>query len=104
MARDYYTLGASPYEEDCAQVGSEGYSGRALVECRVYLDQIRRVTKTGLSLTVKGFPHDSGTYHEVVIWYNPDSEAEEEEMLRVEQELPATWDDEARRKLESLLV
>lgn len=100
MAHDYYTLGATPAEEDCEQLGTERYNPHnAAIECQVYLKQIQRVTKTELRLSVKGFPHDAGTYQEVVIWYNTDDESQVEEMLRVESELPGEWDEEAKEEL-----
>lgn len=103
MARDYYTLGPVPANvEDCAQVGSEGYTQRARKECRVWRDLITRVCKPLLTLGIKSFPHDAGTYHEVVVWFDPDSETEVAEMCRIEDEMPDEWDHTARMQLEEL--
>ena len=74
---DYLNIGSTPNEEDCAQVGSENYDERARKECRAYMAQIRKhypEPENGY-LKVKGFPHDFGTYYEVVAYYD-ESDAE----------------------------
>ena len=71
---DYLNIGSTPNEEDCAQVGSADYYTRAIKECRAYREQIRKhypEPENGY-LKVKGFPHDFGTYYEVVAYYDPE--------------------------------
>lgn len=98
---DYITLGGAPYEEECAQVGDEGYRQRALKECAAYIGQLKRAfgePPAGASLRVKRFPHDFGTYHEVVVEFE-DEPAAIEYAFKLEEEMPARWDEQARREL-----
>lgn len=98
--RDYLTIGCSPVEEDCAQVGGENYAETARRECNAFRDQLRRQfgnEPDGARLAVKAFPHDFGTYYEVVCWY--EDEASAEYAFRLEAETPKRWDDEARKVL-----
>ncbi len=105
MARDYFDLGSSPPLEDCAQVGTEGYAERARRECRIWRDQITRTMNPTLLLGIKvDSGHDAGTQYYVVCYYDPDVEAELEEMLRLESDVPEKWDDAAKAELERLAV
>lgn len=71
-------IGSTPNEEECAQVGSADYQERARKECRAYMAQIQKhypEPENGY-LNVKGFPHDFGSYYEVVAYYDQsDAEA-----------------------------
>ena len=40
---DYINIGPTPYDENCAQVGQEGYYIRARKECAAYCRQLRRM-------------------------------------------------------------
>lgn len=105
MARDYFDLGSAPPDEDCAQVGSEGYTERVRRECRIWRDQITRTMTPTLRLGIKvDSGHDAGTQYYVVCYYDPDIEAELEEMLRLESGVPEKWDEVAREELERLAV
>ena len=102
MARDYITIGSSPAGEDCAQVGSDNYAARARRECNVFIKQLRRQfgeEKGSARLAVKGFPHDFGTYYEVVCFYNDEDETGTDYAFKLEGAPPETWDDEAKRAL-----
>ena len=94
MSRDYLTLGPTPCDEDCAQVGSENYYSRAREECRRYLDLLRKLfgqEPKGAQLAIKSFPHDFGSYHEVVIWYDDQFPESIEYAFQMEGNLPETW-------------
>ena len=100
--RDYMNIGCSPASEDCAQVGAEDYYPRAVNECKALIGQLRRELGEepfGARLRVEAFPHDFGTYHEVVCEYNEEYEDAEEYAFRCESELPDRWDAEARKEL-----
>lgn len=43
MNRDYISIGSSPYDEDCAQVGTANYEHQAKKQCGVFRNQ----TKSG---------------------------------------------------------
>jgi hypothetical protein len=94
--KDYLAIGSSPAEEECVQVGEEGYALRARAECRRYIEALRSKLgpePEGARLALKGSEHDYGTYYEVVCWFD----AEREEAVRYaydcEGDGPATWED-----------
>ena len=96
--RDYVCIGSSPAYEDCAQVGSDDYFEKSRIELRAFRNQLIRVfgePPYGAELRIKAFPHDFGTYHEVVCYFD-DSEPESVEYaFRVENHAPENWDTEA---------
>lgn len=88
---DYLTLGSTPSDESCAQVGSPNYTRDALSECRRFRDLLARAfpPPPGARFGVKSFPHDFGTYHEVVVLV--DDQDSMGFALSVEEKLPSTW-------------
>ncbi|MEK6832739.1 MAG: hypothetical protein AABY32_01715 [Nanoarchaeota archaeon] len=94
--RDYLSIGSTPSNEDCAQVGSDNYSSIAKQECRKYIDIIRQKCGNepdGANLSIKSFPHDFGSYYEVVCYYNNDIPESVDYAYFVESNSPVTWDD-----------
>ena len=92
---NYFCIGPSPYEEECAQVGEPGYREQAVAECTRYIELLRRTIgpePEGAALRVKWFAHDFGSYCEVVCDFNPDMPASVEYALRCEDHTPATWE------------
>jgi hypothetical protein len=96
---DYITIGPSPSAEDCAQVGAADYPEASRKECKRYIEQLLRVygpPPEGAQLLVKSFPHDFGTYREVVCKYDTENEEAVDYAMRVENgcenwdEVPAT--------------
>ena len=86
---EYVSIGCSPCDEDCAQVGSDNYQARAKRECRAFVNQLWRIVfkekgiskenaPAGFDIIVKGNSHDFGTYYEVNAKYNLESEESEE--------------------------
>ena len=77
--RDFINIGSSPCGETCIQVGSPDYYSKSLKECQRFITEIRNVCgkePEGAYLKVKSFPHDFGSYHEVVCFFDdliPDS-------------------------------
>lgn len=103
MAREYITLGPTPPEEDCAQVGADDYHARSAKESRAWINQLKRAFPNlpdGVRLHAKNFPHDFGSYVEVVASWAVGDEAAMEAAYNIDAELPGEWDDEARRELE----
>ena len=95
-------IGTTPYEEECAQVGQDGYRAQAQKECAAYRSQLRRVfgeEPDGARLKIKGNSHDFGTYFEVACYFDPENEAAATYAYRCEAEAPAQWDDAARMEL-----
>ncbi len=105
--REYIELGSTPYEEDCAQVGSIDYSTRARIECREYIAQLTRLFGYKLeginaSLWTKAFPHDFGTYHEVVVMFDSNDGEAIDVAIHIENNLPSEWDEVAKSNLRIL--
>ena len=92
--KDYLNIGSTPPEEDCAQVGSENFYEESMKECKRYIDCLRKfvgVEPFGAELKVKSFPHDFGTYYEVVCYFDDDIPESLEYALKCEGEGPMTW-------------
>lgn len=113
---DSITLGATPAEEKCAQVGSADYYEKARVECQIYRRQLLRMYKAehnpngedwGLpehaTLRIGNHSHDAGTYHEVEVRFNDDFFGAVEAAYWFESNLPSHWDEEARKELQELI-
>lgn len=103
MSKDYLSLGPTPAAESCAQVGAEDYHKQSKAEIAAYIGQLNRVfgdkMPPGCRFSGKAFPHDFGTYHEVVVWFDPDSEDESNFAYSCENNMPQEWDAEARKEL-----
>lgn len=100
--REYVELGPAPAMEDCAQVGDANYRDRAMREARAFIGLIRRAhpdLPEGLSLIVKSFPHDFGSYYEVCAAYSTNDEAAGEAAWGLERTAPGEWDEAAREEL-----
>ena len=84
LIKDSLYIGESPWDETCAQVGTDMYRVNAGKECRRFIEQIRKhygTEPTGARLYIKQNPHDFGTYLAVeceFIW-NPMAEFSEED-------------------------
>ena len=94
---NYFVLGQTPRDEDCACVGEDDYAPRAKKECRRFIDLLRKKFGSepeGARLTIKGFPHDFGDYYEVAICFDEDYPDSVEYAIHCEDNLPATWDDD----------
>jgi hypothetical protein len=96
-------IGSTPYDEDCAQVGSVNYSSNANKEMKAYINQLNRMfpdaESKGVNFKVKWFNHDFGTYGEVCIVWNTDNAIADEYAYVVDADIPGSWDDEARKEL-----
>lgn len=100
---DYITLGPTPAGEDCVQAGADDYHTRGRFEMLVYIRQLRRMfpdaEKNGVSIKIKSFPHDFGTYHEVCAVFNDENEDALHAAYSMENDLPESWDDAAKAEL-----
>jgi hypothetical protein len=99
--RDYLSIGSSPYDEDCAQVGSCDYERRSRKELRAFKHQLQRLFPNA-EIAIKSFPHDFGTYREVCVFFDDEDEASTDIALNVESNTPAQWDKEALREMEEI--
>jgi len=99
--RDYLTIGPVPCDEPCIQLGRPHYSTISRLECNAYRKAV--IEAYGLppgesTLSIKGFQHDFGTYHELVVNYDPNNEEECAYALKVESGLE-TWPEDIYRQL-----
>lgn len=96
MNEDIIWIGPCPSHEDCSQVGSPDYARNAKIECRAYIDAIRKVCgqePEGTRLTIKGQPHDFGDYFEVALLFDGDNRVAAEYAQKVDEHAPRTWEE-----------
>lgn len=92
--RDYLMISSSPAEEDCVQVGEDNYRRNALRECMAFKKALCKKLgepPKGAELAIKAFPHDFGTYHEVVCYFDDNNKEAFEYALKCESDFPMTW-------------
>lgn len=92
--REYLEIGSAPADEPCAQVGDPDYGIKATDECRRFIELIRATLGPephGARLTIKSFPHDFGSYLEVVCKFDPTIESAVAYAFRCEAEAPTRW-------------
>ena len=102
MVKEYVHIGSTPSAEDCAQLGDENYQNNAVRECKVFIDQLRRISGNepiGAKLKLKWQDHDFGRYVEVVCEYDVDSQEATDYAYKCEQNAPENWDEIARKEL-----
>lgn len=89
--RDFISIGSVPFDEDCAQVGSENYRERARAECARFRDLLQKLYPAA-QFRVKSFPHDFGTYYEVVAYYDDNDEEQVKAAFDAEGCEFGTWE------------
>lgn len=97
MNDNWIEIGSSPYDEPCAQVGEDDYLAKSLRECAAYKAQLERMFPAGIFI-IKRFPHDFGSYREVVALLGRGDESDRA-AFSAERDGPAKWDDIAREAL-----
>lgn len=97
MSQEYITLGPVPGKEKCEQVGPDYDPQRATAEMHRYIAQLKKMfpawEAVGCSFRVKSFPHDFGSYREVIVTYDPDNADQVAFAFMVEANLPSEWTD-----------
>ena len=104
---EYMELGPTPCDEDCAQLGTDGYRERARKEAQAYIRQLVRIhgePPAYADFATKWFNHEFGQYCEVVIKYDEDNDEAREYAYKVESNLPPTWDKVAEQELQAVIV
>ncbi len=114
--KDYLVISSTPSDEPYAQVGSPTYHKQMRLETVAFKNQMKRVhpepegdndnPPAGFETcsflpyyTVKAFPHDFGSYHEVCAIYDGDHEASTKWAYEAESHCPNNWDKEALKEL-----
>jgi len=104
MSRDYLELGPAPSDETPQQVGTPEYSPSiARFECDLYRRVLRKQfgdEPREARLGIKSFPHDFGSYYEVVCYFDDQDETSMDYAFKLESEAPEVWPDWAKSELE----
>ena len=93
---DYINIGSTPAAEDCAQVGSSTYPAESRRESERFIRGILHhfgMPPEGARVASRTFPHDFGSYREVVVYFVEDKPDAVDYALRVESECPETWEE-----------
>lgn len=95
--REYISIGSTPPEEPCLQLGNPDCTVTAQKEeCQRYIALLREFfgeERGTAHLGIRGFAHDFGTYYEVVCYYDDQDEIGQDYAFACESEGPLTWDD-----------
>lgn len=95
----YLTLGPTPYSEECQQVGTPEFDGaKAKTELKTFADQLRRLFPK-CRFGIKTFPHDFGSYSEVVVYFDNNNEQSIKDAFEAEGAIPEHWDEESMKVL-----
>lgn len=98
--KEYLELGATPCNEDCAQVGSDNYFEESSKESKRYIDLLEKKfgehRPLSCSFRKKSFPHDFGSYYEVVVYFDSNDDESVKFAYHVENNLPETWSDDKK--------
>jgi hypothetical protein len=100
--RDLFEIGCTPHNEDCEQLGPGYDQAKAMRECRAYINQLTRVygePPAGAYFKVTTNYHDLGTYHEVAISFNDESDEQCDYVYGNVECGCEDWDTEARSEL-----
>lgn len=96
---NYISIGPTPCDESCIQVGSGDYYSKMRKESYIFKRMIERIFSPPniVSIRVKSFSHEAGPYCEVVCQYFDDTG--EDFALKLEKEVPTHWDEQALNEL-----
>lgn len=100
--RDEFHLDTTPYEESCEQIGPNFNYNQAKKEAQVFIAQLIREfgePPATAKFRIVSCRHDFGDYLSVVLDFDVDNEEESTYACRVENEIPANWDEQACTEL-----
>ena len=95
-------LGSVPSDEKCAQLDLSDYYERVQIECKTYVRQLQRQFAQDLDVVkfkIMANRHDFGTYYDVSVVYDTESEISTVAAYRIENMSPEKWDKKAREEL-----
>lgn len=102
MRTETMNIACTPTGEKCEGLGPNYNATKARQECNIFMDQLVRAfghPPVGARLTIISNPHEFGTYLEVGVKYNPDSDEAVDYALKLESETPEFWDETAKAEL-----
>ena len=91
---DYINIGSTPPDEDCLPIGHH----LCRAETAIYRRQLQREFPAG-EFRIQWFPHDFGTYCEVVAMYGEELDTATNEAAFEAECGRGEWDEEARIEL-----
>jgi hypothetical protein len=101
--QQWIDIGPCPADEECEQANVSGANyERMKQECRALIGQLRRQLgpePEGAQLITKFNRDGDHGYYEAVCYYEPKNRAAIDYAFRCEMEMPAKWDDIARKEL-----
>lgn len=101
--RDSISIGPTPVDESCVDLGEDNYIARARKECAAFIRQLRRQfgpEPGSAKLKITHNPHDFNTYLDVVCYYDDNDMEGMDYAFRLESETPEEWDEIAKSELE----
>jgi len=106
LIKDSLYIGESPWDESCAQLGTDMYPVNARKECQRFIEQIRRhygSEPEGARLYIKSNPHDFGSYLSVecTFTWDPSAEGDDPEDWTPSQEYAFSIEGDELSKLQN---
>lgn len=102
--QQWIDIGPCPADEECEQANISGANyERMKQECRALIAQLRRQLGNepeGARLTIKFNRDGDYGYYEAICTYDAKNKAAIDYAFRCEMEMPAKWDDVARKELD----
>lgn len=89
--REYVSIGSVPADEECEQIGPNFNPEKSRAELRAFKGQLERMFPA-VRFGIKSFPHDFGSYSEVVAYYDSNNEDDASNAFEVENSMPLNWD------------
>lgn len=95
---NYIEVGSAPFDEECVYVtDKKPYIREMLHECIRYKSYLEKLFSEqmpdGCEFGIKMFPHDFGSYYEVVIYFDDEIEEQCDFAYMVEDNLPEKWEE-----------
>lgn len=101
--KDYVEIGPVPADEPCQQVGTPDYDPTAArEECERFIEVIREslgAEPTGARLAVKQFPHELGSYYQVVCYFVEEFPEAIDYAFKCKAEVPTRWPSETAEEV-----
>lgn len=107
MSREHLELSCTPIEEPCIQVRRDYYYTDAMKrECNIFKRQLERIfpSPPGCCFKINSYPHDFGTYCEVVAVFDGSDDDSCNWAYNAETNLPLLWDEVAREELKDPVI
>lgn len=95
MSKEYISLGTTPIEETCSQVGEENYYQKGIEEGLKFITQLEKEfgqPPQGAKFKLMDCPHDFGNYVDLICEYDPANLEACQYCFNIEINLPEKWE------------